>query len=282
MKNFASIGAIFVMSGISLAAVSAASADPVWDRIESSGTIVCGAIPNDPVGSWQDRSTGEWEGYEIALCRAIARDLSEEMGREIQPEFRETSWRTIVLDIQSNRIDIWPGMSATPERQQALSMVGPIYGLAFCGVTAPGFEGGDTWESINRPEVRIATVTGSSIETAYKQSAPQATHITLGEYSEVTLAVQSGRADIMGADVLRCLNVHYNAPEGVFGRIIYPSPVQSMGSSAGVLKGTDRLTPWLEEWASEKQAAGEIREIFLDVLELAGFDTSAIPPEVEF
>ena len=56
------------------------------------------------------------------------------MGRKIVPEFRETGWKTIVLDIQANKIDIWPGMSATPERQKALSMIGPMYGLSFCGV----------------------------------------------------------------------------------------------------------------------------------------------------
>lgn len=266
---------------VGLAGVGVASADPVWDRIESSGTIVCGAIPNDPVGSWMDRKTGQWEGYEIDLCRSIAADLSKEMGKEIKPEFRETGWKTVVLDIQSNKIDIWPGMSATPEREKALSMIGPMYGLAFCGVTSKAFTSDGTWGSLNKPEVRIATVTGTSLETAFKKFAPDATHVTLGEYAEVTLAVQSGRADIMGADALRCLNVHKNAGNA-FGNIVFPSPVQSMGSSAGVVKEADRLSSWLKKWSEEKQASGDIKAIFVKVLDMAGFDTSIIPPEVQF
>lgn len=281
MKHKIYLYAMAVAFGMSPAGSGAAIADPVWDRIQSSGSIVCGAIPNDPVGSWEDRTTGQWEGYEIDLCRAIARDLSTEMGREIKPDFRETSWKTVVLDLQSNKIDIWPGMSATPEREKALSMVGPMYGLAFCGVTSKSFKSDGTWDSLNKPEVRIASVTGTSIETAFKKFAPKAAHVTLAEYAEVALAVQSGRADIMGADALRCLNVHKNAGH-VFGDIVFPAPVQSMGSSAGLIKAADLLTPWLKKWSEEKQASGEVKAIFVKVLQNAGFDTSIIPPEVQF
>lgn len=281
MKTLTAIKSVLAAAGICLSFSGIAHADPVWDRIQSSGKIVCGAIPNDPVGSWQERGSDKWEGYEIDLCRAIASDLSKQMAKEITPEFRETSWKNIVLDIQSGKIDLWPGMSATPEREKALSMIGPMYGLAFCGAASKNFTGGDTWESLNKPSVRIATVTGTSIETAFKQGAPKATHITLSEFAEVALAVQSGRADIMGADALRCLSIYKTASDA-FSRIVFPSPVKSLGSSAGVLKSADRLTAWLKGWSEKKQAAGEIKALFVKVLKQAGFDTSIIPPEVQF
>src|SRR5262249_51702479 len=148
---------------------------------------------NDPIGSWVERSSGQWQGYEIELCKAIATDLSKDMGKTITPEFKETSWKTVVLDIQAEKIDIWPGMSATPEREKALSMIGPMYVLTFCGIPNKNFQSGKTWESLNKQGVRIATVIGTSVETAFKKLAPNATHITLTGYDEVTLAVQSGR-----------------------------------------------------------------------------------------
>jgi polar amino acid transport system substrate-binding protein len=275
------ISTSFAVAVACAALPSLAHADPVWDRIKSSGHIVCGAIPNDPIGSWVDPKTGQWEGYEIELCRAIATDLSTAMGRKIEPEFKETGWNTVVLDIQSQKIDIWPGMSATPERQKALSMVGPIYGLAMCGMVRPNFQAKDTWASLNNPAVRIATVTGTSVETAFKKTAPEATQITLAGYSEITLAVQSGRADMMGADVLRCLNVAKMAPNA-FGSIVYPKPIQSLGSSAGLLKSADQMTAWLQKWADEKKKSGDIKKIFMHVFEKAGLDTSKVPPEVQF
>jgi polar amino acid transport system substrate-binding protein len=274
--------AALIAAGLSLAAISAAAAaDPVWSRIESSGKLVCGAIPNDPVGSWQDRASGQWEGYEIELCRAIAADLSKEMAHEIQPEFKETSWGTVVLDIQSNKIDIWPGMSATAARKKAVSMVGPLYSLAICGVTAKNFSGGDTWESLNKPNVRIATVAGTSQEGPIKELTPKATHISLPEFSQVALAVQSGRADIMGADILRCLPVPKTAPDA-FGRVVFPKKVYSMPSSAGLSKSAVDLTPWLQKWADKNREAGNIKSIFLKVLNKAGYDVSLVPSEVQF
>lgn len=263
------------------ALAGAALADPVWDRIESTGTITCGAIPNDKIGSWIDSATGQWEGYEIDLCRAIAADLGKEMGKELKIEFRETGWKTVVLDLQAQKIDIWPGMSATEQRKQALSMVGPMYDLAFCAMDGKGAQVGKTWADLNAPEIRIATVTGTSVESAFKKMAPKAQHITLSEYSEITLAVQSGRADVMGADVLRCLNVMESAPN-VFNSVFFPTPIEAMGSSAGVLKSTDKLTPWLTEWATAHKADGSIRQIFMSVLEKAGYDTANVPAEVQF
>lgn len=283
MRCFPGFKVLIVTAAVAagLSAAASAAADPVWDRIKSSGKIVCGAIPNDPIGSWVDRSSGQWQGYEIELCHAISADLSKEMGKKIVPEFRETSWKTVVLDIQSEKIDIWPGMSATPERQKALNMVGPMYVLTFCGVPNKNFQSAGTWESLNKPSVRIATVTGTSVETAFKKLAPQATHITLTGFDEVSLAVQSGRADVMGADVLRCLTVLKDAPK-VFGKVSFPTPTFSMGSSAGVAKNADQFAAWLEKWSKEKQASGAIKAMFTKTLDKAGFDTSVIPPEVTF
>ncbi|WJS85362.1 transporter substrate-binding domain-containing protein [Paracoccus sp. TOH] len=256
-------------------------ADPVWDRIESTGTITCGAIPNDKIGSWVDSATGQWEGYEIDLCRAIAADLGKEMGKELKVQFQETGWKTVVLDLQSQKIDIWPGMSATEQRKQALNMIGPMYDLAFCAMDGKTAKVGKTWDELNAPDVRIATVTGTSVEAAFKRMAPKAQHVTLSEYSEITLAVQSGRADIMGADVLRCLNVMQSAPN-VFNSVFFPTPIEAMGSSAGVVKSADKLTPWLTDWATTHKADGSIREIFLNVMKKAGYDIGNVPPEVQF
>lgn len=280
MKKTVKLRTLMLASAVA-ALGSAAQADAVWDRIQESGKIVCGAIPNDKIGSWENRDTGQWEGYEIELCRAIATDLTTEMGKEITPEFRETSWKTVVLDLQSNKIDIWPGMSATEERKKALSMIGPMYDLSFCGVKNKAFTGGETWESLNDPAVRIATVTGTSVETAFKEAAPNATHISLAEYAEVTLAVQSGRADVMGADILRCVNVRAAAPDA-FGEIAIPQPVKSLGSSAGVHKSADKLSAWLTTWSTEKRASGAVNGYFMKAFEAAGIDTANLPAEVKF
>jgi len=85
----------------------------------------------------------------------------------------------------------------------------------------------------------------------------------------------------MGADVLRCLNVMKAAPN-VFNSVFFPAPVESMGSSAGLLKSADKLAPWLTDWATAHKEDGTIRDIFLNVLEKAGYEASMVPAEVQF
>ncbi|ETF04629.1 hypothetical protein W822_00855 [Advenella kashmirensis W13003] len=274
------IATFFALSCGSIAATPAL-ADPVWDRIQSDGEIVCGAIPNDRIGSWIDPATGKWEGYEIELCHAIAKDLGDKMGKKLNVKFKETSWKTVVLDLQSQKIDLWPGMSATDQRKKALFMVGPVYDLAFCAMDGKNSTVGKTWKELDSPDVRIATVTGTSVEAMFKKMAPKAKHITLSEYSEITLAVQSGRADIMGADVLRCLNVIKAAPT-VFKSVFFPTPLVTMGSSAGLPRSADKLSEWLTKWAAERKADGTVKNIFMKVLAKAGYDAKQIPPEVQF
>lgn len=271
----------FCLAVSTIAVSGAAKADPVWDQIQQTGKIVCGAIPNDPLGSWIDPKTQRWEGYEIELCRSIAKDLSTTMGKPITPEFHETTWATVVLDIQSRKIDIMPSMSATDERKKALSMIGPIFDLAFCAVNRKGFDVGQNWADYSKPTVRIATITGTSIETAFKEFAPKANNLTYPGLSEVTLAVQSGRADAMGTDALRCLNIVKSSPD-IFGKVVFPKPYKSIGSSSGLIKGSDKLSAWLTDWAKRSRADNTVKNIFLKLMDTAGFDTSVIPPELTF
>ena len=266
---------------VGLGGANRAVADPVWNRIQASGSLVCGAIPNDPPGSWKDLRTGRWEGYEISLCRAIAVGLSKKMGRAIKPQFRDTSWKTVVLDLQSSKIEIWPGMSATPERMKALSMIGPIYRLSFCGVTSKSFSAGGTWGSLNKPGVRIANVTGTSVETVFDQFTPKATHISLPSFNDIALALQSGRADIIGADAVRCLYIHKKA-SNMFGQVVFPTPIQSEGSSAGVVKAANKLSSWLKVWSKNMQTSGQVTKIFTTVLKKAGLETNLLPPGLQF
>jgi len=63
---------------------------------------------------------------------------------------------------------------------------------------------------------------------------------------------------------------------------MFPRPVQSMGSSAGVLKSADQLTAWLQKWSEEKKSSGEIKKVFVKVFDKAGLDSNKIPPEIQF
>lgn len=261
---------------------AAQNTKPLWDKIYESGELVCGAIPSNPIGSYKVGTSGEYEGYEINLCREIALDLSIAMKKQISLTLQETSWSTVVLDLQSGKVDLWPGMSVTPERMKAIDMAGPMYELAHCAVNRKGFTGLKTWSDYSKPSVRIASVTGTSDEKAARELAPEATILSFKETSEAILAIQAGRADAHVTNILTCLDI-LNKNPSVFGDVVIPTPVRTLPSSAGMRKdGDERFYKWLQAWAETSRANGKVRWLFYDAMQRAGFDTNKIPEGFSF
>jgi len=253
----------------------------IWDKIQSSGVMTAGVMVENRPGVWKDVTTGKYHGFYVNIARAIGEDLSKAMGKSIQVEFVETTWTTVVLDLQSAKIDLWSGMSVTPQRLQALDMAGPMYELAHCYLNRRGLEGLKTWDDYSKPEMKIAVVTGTSDEKAVQELSPNATLLSFKDMSQTILAVQAGRADALGTSVLTCLDFKKRNPD--LGRIIFPTPIRSLPSSAGMRKdGDGRLHKFVQAWAEKSRASGLTKKLIVDALREAGLNPDDLPGEFSF
>lgn len=279
---FVSCLVVGIATSLLVAGSTGAQPKPLWDKILESGELVCGAMPSSPLNSWKVDGPAVYEGYSINLCRQMAVDLSIAMKKYIDLKFRETTWSTVVLDLQAGKVDMWAGMSETEERKKAIDMAGPLYALAHCIVNKKDLAGLSTWEQYSRPEVRIAAVTGTTDEKAVRELAPKATLFSFKDNSEAILAVQAGRADGFGTNVLTCLDILKIAP-AVFGEVVIPTPIRSLPSSAGMRKdGDGRFRKWVQQWAEESRASGKVRWLIMDAMKKAGFDIRRIPSGFAF
>ena len=272
-----------VLLAIQLPGVAAAQGrGPLWDKIRDSGKLVCGAMPAYPIVSYSVDGPRRYEGYAAAFCRAIVAALSTEMGKPIDIAWQETSWANLVLDLQSGRIDIFAGMTATEERKKALDMAGPMYELAECVINRKGFPGFSTWEGYNDPKVRIAVTAGTSEEKLVRRVAAKAEIVAFKEVAEAVLAIQSGRADALPLAITTCLNTMKRAA-AVFGGYVVPEPVHSDSSAAGMRKdGDGRFAAWLQKWAEESRANGTVKAIFIEQMKLANYDLANLPAGLKF
>lgn len=283
MKNqirlMASIATLFCMLVSSRVAIAS---ENLWEKISTSGTLVCGAIAGDPIGSWKAPGKDDWQGYEINLCRAIAHDFGKHLGKPIKVEFKETTWATVVLDLQSGKLDLWPGMTASAERKRAIDMAGPMYALPNCIVDRKGLSPRTRWDEYNDPTLRLAAVTGTLTEKGLREDlAPKATHLSFKDLTEATLAVQSGRADAIGLDILRCLSTM--KAKGLFGNLVFPEPIRANPSSAGMRKdGDGRFHAWAQKWAEESGKNGKIKQILIQAMKQGGYDISLLPESIRF
>ena len=263
-----------------------AAAQAAWEHILSTGKLRMGVMPGRPPAVWKYPATNTWEGFNVEFARDVVKALSKEMGKPIQLDYVETSWATVVLDIQSNRLDALFGMSETEERKKAIDMAGPLYHLAHCYVNRKGLADSQgqkltAWSDYSRPEVKVATVMGTSDEAAIRQLSPKATILALKTEAEAILSVQSGRADAYRTSVITCLQVLKSNP--AFGNITFPTPIKSLPSSAGMRKdGDGRFHRFMQKWAEENRTNGNTKKWITSSVRLAGLNPDDLPPELGF
>jgi polar amino acid transport system substrate-binding protein len=253
----------------------------IWDKVAETGVLTVGAMSANPLGSWREMGQGPYRGYNIGIGEALAQALTQAMGRPVRTEFVETTWGTVVLDLQAGKMDIWTGMSETEERKRALDMAGPMYELAHCYVNRRGLTGLTSWDDYSKPAIRIASVTGTSDEKAVRELSPNATHLTFRQAPEAILAVQSGRADAFGTSVLTCLRILKENP--AFGEIVFPTPVRSLPSSAGMRRdGDGRFHRFVQDWATRARGDGTTTRILSESITQAGLDPGQLPSGFRF
>lgn len=87
-----------------------------WDYIQSNGKIIVGLDDTFAPMGFRDENNN-LVGFDIDLAKAVA----EELG--VQVEFKPIDWNAKEMELSSKKIDcIWNGMSATPERQESMSL----------------------------------------------------------------------------------------------------------------------------------------------------------------
>jgi polar amino acid transport system substrate-binding protein len=274
--------ALGLATAVSVGGSAIAQTKNLWDKISESGTLTCGAMAAVPMNSWKVDGPTRYEGYSIGFCRELVRQLSTAMAKPIKLDFYETTFANVVLDLQSGKIDLWAGMSATEERKKALDMTGPMYDLAHCIVQRKGLGGLKTWADYSKPEIKISSATGTSDEKALQEMAPKATNLSFKENAAAILAVQSGRADGYVTNVLSCLRILKESP-AVFGEIVVPTPVRSLPSAGGVRKdGDGRFFKFVDEWAARSRADGTVKAVMTDAIVKNGLDPAQLPAGFNF
>lgn len=265
---------VLAFSVLTLATWPALASESTFDRIKRTGTVRVAAVVGEEPYFHKDLKTGEWSGFIIEM----ARDIAKELGGKL--EILESSWGNMVLDLQSNKIDIAFGLNPTPKRGLAIDFTHPVFYNSFGIVTRKGFEA-RTWKDLDNPKVKIAVDIGSSHELIARRYAPNANIIGFKSRDEVTLAVQSKRADCLVVTVILGLTSLKKNPE--LGKFMIPAPVLSAPVSAGVQREEDKtFRDFVSVWADYNRSLGTIREWILKSLEPMGVTASDIPPQVTF
>jgi len=265
------VGAIAAAGLISK--VSAQSkTDSTWEQIKKTGKVRMGVFDYPPYYI-RDRASGKWTGALVEMGEDIAKEL------DVKYETVEVGgWGEVVLAIQSNKIDFHPGLQATPKRATAIDFAGPIYWISWVAVNNKNFKG-KTWEDYNKPEVKVAVMSGSADDQVLRLMAPKATRVEMKELSQIILAVTSGRADAFTTTVLSSMIAKSKNPD--LGEFVTPTPIASLPGYIGLrMEDDSRFQKFVDRWAEYNILLGYNEQRLMKYMNSVG--VTEIPPTVSF
>jgi polar amino acid transport system substrate-binding protein len=263
-----------ILAGGIARAAPARAAEDVLERIARTGILRIGAVPAQPPYSYRDAATGAWAGFMID----IARDLAAEHGARIAPV--ESTWGNAVLDVVSDKVDIFFGLAPTPQRALAVDFSKPLYENAFSLIARDGFAPA-RWQDLNAPQVRVALELGTVYDQNVATLCPLASVIRLKTNNDALMAVQAGRADCQILVVILALTTLARNPS--LGHLIVPQPL--FGSATGAIMAKAATPAWrdaVDAWITRRRAAGQLREVLVANLEKVGVRAADVPPQLLF
>ena len=263
-----------VLSGQALAQ-TAGEPMSTWDRIASTKVLRVGAVAGAPPNYQKNLATGEWSGIMVDLAKDLAAKLN------VRLEITETTWGNSVLDLQTNKLDIFFGLNPTPQRSEVIDFTQPLYQNAFSLLAKKGFNP-KTWDDLNKPEVTIAVDVGSSYDNLVTALFDKAKILRFEKSNDATLAVQTGRADVQPLVITLSAGMVKKNPN--LGHLIVPEPIKGTTTNAGLRKESNKQwQTYVDQWIGDLRKTDAVNDIVLSNLDkLMGIKRDEIPVIVKF
>lgn len=240
------------------------------DQIKQRGSFRVGVTQAPPWYS-KDPKTGEWSsGLGVSMGRAMAASL----GVKFEPV--EVTWGTAVAALQGNKIDIMYMMDATPERAQAVDF--PQAPLLYYSIAVLARDDLPVtkWSDLNQPNVRIAVPQASSMDKFLTDNVGKAAIQRFPGNPEAIAAFQAGRADAVCLFHPPLLAARQRLGAG---KIVVPTPAQSVPSSAAVRKEENKaFVAFVDKALVTYYKSGQTQKWYEEFLIGFGLDPKASPP----
>jgi glutamate transport system substrate-binding protein len=166
--------------------------DTTMGRIQEAGEIKIGVKYDVPPFGFQNPQTGDVEGFDVDLGRAIAEALG------VEPNFIEAISDNRIPFLQDGTVDlILSTMTINQERDMEIDFSEPYY-IANGRILVP--QDSEIQGLADLAGNRVCTALGSTYEETLREQAPDATLRLVDSYSECLELLQNGAVDAVSTD----------------------------------------------------------------------------------
>lgn len=231
-----------------------ATIDAATQEIKDKGKLVLATSADYPPYEWHLMKDGKDEivGFDIEIAKALADSLGVEL------EIKDLDFDGIIPSITSGQADIGiAGISATPERLNAVNMTSPYYENKQVIIVPK-----DKAESYKTMEdfagLTVGAQTGSMQEATVQENFPKDVNLkSLPKLNNLVLEVKNGTADALVISKSAGEQYVKQFPELVALDVGIP---EEPGVCVALKKGNDGLTAYIDQELKKMIEEGKVDE----------------------
>lgn len=241
------------------------------EKIKNRGELIVGGSLDAPLLSQQNPATGQVEGFDAALGKALARYIIGEPKVKIVNSASET--REALLG--NGTVDVvFQTYTITEERAEQVSFAGPYYVSGLTIAVKKGTSGIAAPADLNGKKV-IAGANTPAIP-AIKKFAPQAEIITFGSDPECLQALKQDRGVAYVQDETLLIAAAQRDPS--ISIVTKPFTVDPYG--IGLKHGDEQFKTFLNVWLGKIQQVGVWQQIWKDSIGTVVQGEAPQPPQI--
>ncbi|WP_258535517.1 transporter substrate-binding domain-containing protein [Bacillus sp. 03113] len=225
------------------------------DIILEKGVIQIGTFGDYKPFTYLNPSMKQFEGFDIDAANLLAKDLG------VKVEFVQTSWPTLIKDLQDDKFDIAMGGITRNFERQKIGHLSPAY---FSDGKIPLIRDEDkdrfkSLEDINQPSVRIGVNPGGTNEQFVRANLSNAEITVVQNNLDVPKMVAEGKVDVMITDSVEARN--YEKSDSRLYAALKDQPFAIF--NLGYLMHRDDLAfqNWVQLWVEEHKLQGTFKDL---------------------
>lgn len=245
--------ALFLVSSCAHVTVlpNSPSASPTINRIMERGELVVGTAGTMPPLNMTTKA-GQITGLEADLARYMAGRLGAKLS------FATMAFSELLPALESGKVDmVLSGMSITPKRNLKVAFVGPYYVSGKAVLTkeetlARAQAAGD----INRPDVTLAALKGSTSQLFVETLLPKTTLVTTEDYDEAVEMVLTDKVHALIADYPICAVSVLRYPDRGLVSVLTRLTYEPIGIA--LPPNDPLLINWVENFLNRLEGSGQL------------------------
>jgi len=238
-----------------LGAAQLAHADALSD-IKDRGTLVCGTLGTSEPFSFQDPVTRQVVGYEVDLCKEIAKELG------VKLDVKMIAVAARIPELAAGRVDlVAANLGWSADRAKQIDYSYQHY-VSPQKILIRREDAGTLKTNADLAGKRVSAVSGSSSEAGAKKLIPDVTTVTFKDPPTAFVALQQRKVSGFVGSELMLLKFKQDAENSPVQLDIIEEPLFVEPWGIGIRKGEDALREEVNKALVKLEESGQLQKIF--------------------